>query len=562
MPADETPRMVGCIGLAAVAAVAMLPALTPSESPSIRFENIAARAGIDFVLRDCATPQRHQIEPMVGGVAVLDFNNDGRPDIYFVNGASQPSLQKSDPSFYNHLYRNNGNGTFIDVTEAAGVRGHGFETGVAAADYDNDGNTDLFIAGVNRNTLYRNRGDGTFEDATARAGLGQAPGSAKPWAIGAGWFDYDNDGWLDLFVVNYCQWIPEKEPPCTIGKSRTYCHPKYYAGLPNSLYHNNGNGTFTDVSQSSGISRQVGKGMAVSFLDFDQDGRLDVFVTNDTVPNFLFRNEGGGRFREVGLTAGVAFNDDGRAVSSMGSDARDTDDDGREDLFVTANNNETFPLFRNLGKGVFADITYPSHVGRQTMPYTGWSTGIYDFDNDGRKDLFAACGAIDDNVEEFSHRKSRHPNLLLRNLGGGRFADVGNQAGRDFQTAARHRGAAFGDFDGDGRVDIVVSRIGAPAELFRNVSAGEQHWLALRLRGRRSNRDGIGALLHVVGDAGRAQWNRVTTAVGYGSSSDRTVFFGMGADATARSIEIQWPSGVRQSLENIRCDRSIAVQEP
>jgi len=553
-----------CIGtsFAVSAAVWISSGAPPNEPSSIQFDDIAAQSGIRFVLRDSATPQKRQIEPMVGGVAVFDFNNDGRPDIYFVNGAAQPSLEKSDPAFYNRLYRNNRDGTFTDVTMEAAVRGEGFETGVAAADYDNDGNTDLFLAGVNRNLLYRNRGDGTFEDVTRQAGLAHDPRRRKPWSISAGWFDFDNDGRLDLFVVNYCVWIPEKEPACVIGKSRTYCHPRYYEGLPNNLYRNNGDGTFTDVSGPSGIAAHIGKGMAASFLDFDHDGRMDVVVTNDTVPNFLFRNEGGGRFREVGLTAGIAFNDDGRAVSSMGIDARDVDNDGREDLFVTANNNETFPLFRNLTKGGFADITYPSGVGRQTLASTGWSNGIYDFNNDGQKDLFAACGAIDNNVEEFSHRKSLHPNLVLVNQGDGRFLDVSRRAGTSFQAAGRHRGAAFGDFDGDGRVDVVVSRIGETAQLFRNVSSDGHHWLALRMRGRRSNRDGAGAWVHVVGASGREQWNRVTTTVGYASSSDRAVYFGMGADATARSVEIHWPSGVRQKLENVMGDRLVLVGEP
>jgi hypothetical protein len=545
----------------ALAGFGLVVGSSAPEPAAIQFENIAARAGLNFVLRDPGTPQKRQIETMVGGVAVFDYNNDGRPDIYFVSGASQPGLEKSDPSYYNRLYRNNGDLTFTEVTAAAGVRGEGFATGVAAADYDNDGFSDLFIAGVNRNILYRNRGDGTFEDVTAKAGLAYDPSRRKPWSISAGWFDYDNDGNLDLFVVNYCAWSPEKEPPCTIGKARTYCHPKYYGGLANQLYRNQGGGRFVDVSAESGIGQHIGKGMAASFLDFNADGRLDIFVTNDTVPNFLFRNEGRGRFTEVGLQAGVAFNDDGRAVSSMGVDARDVDNDGHEDLFVTANNNETFPLFRNLGKGAFSDITYPSGIGHQSLPYTGWSNGVYDFDNDGFKDLFAACGSIDDNVEEFSHRKSRHRNFVLANLGGTRFTDAGARAGADFQTTGRHRGAAFGDFDGDGRVDAVVSRIGEPALLLHNISA-RNHWIALRLRGRRSNRDGIGAMVRVAGASGREQWNRVTTAAGYASSSDRTVYFGMGPDRSAKTIEILWPSGVRQSLHDIPCDRLLEVEEP
>jgi hypothetical protein len=525
----------------------------------MRFEDVAPNAGINFILRDGAAGQRRLIETMTGGVAVLDYNNDGRPDIYFVNGAEQPSLRKTGPDYHNRLYRNDGALKFTDVTNAAGVAGTAFDIGAAAADYDNDGDTDLFIAGVNRNTLYRNRGDGRFEDATAQAGL--AHQQSRPWAVGGGWFDYDNDGDLDLFVVNYVAWDPARERTCMIGKARTYCHPRHFEGLPNALYRNNGDGSFTDVSQASGIAAHKGKGMAAAFLDYDADGKLDVFVTNDTVPNFLFRNEGGGRFRETALIAGVAFNDDGRAVSSMGADARDFDGDGREDLFVTANNNETFPLFRNLGQSIFADVTYSSGVGKHAVAFTGWSNGIFDFDNDGRKDLFAACGAIDGNVEEYSERQSKHRNLLLNNAGNGRFTEAGAAAGPSLQIAARHRGAAFSDFDGDGRIDIVVTRIGEPALLLRNITASRHHWLGLRLRGRRSNRDGLGAMVRLTEAGGAQQWNRATTAVGYASSSDSTIWFGLGAGRAARTVEIRWPSGIQQTLENVAADRVLTVEE-
>jgi hypothetical protein len=536
-------------------------AAIPPTDP-VTFEDIAARSGVDFVLQNSATPARRQIETMVSGVAVFDYNNDGKPDIYFVNGARQPQLDKPDPSYYNRLYRNNGDGSFTDVTMPAGVRGEGFATGVAVGDFDNDGWEDLFIAGVNRNILYRNRGDGTFQDITERAGLAQPAGVRKPWSVSAGWFDYDNDGRLDLFVVNYCAWDPSKEHACTIGNARTYCHPKYYAGLPNSLYHNNGDGTFTDVSARSGIAAHIGKGMALSFLDFDADGRIDVFVTNDTTPNFLFRNLGDGKFQELALQSGVAFNNDGRAVSSMGADGRDIDNDGHEDLFVTANESETFPLFRNLGSGLFADITNASGLGHQTRTSTGWSAGVFDFNNDGAKDLFAACGSIDDNVEQFSHRASRQRDLLLANVGAGKFEDVSARAGADFQKAAWNRGAAFADLDGDGRVDIVVSRIGERAAIFRNTSAAQNHYLAVRLRGTHNNRDGLGAMVHVTGSSGRQQWNRVTTAVGYGSSSDRTVYFGMAQDAIAASVEIIWPGGAHQRQTDVQCDRYLTMDEP
>ena len=559
------PSLTAVPKFAVLSAAALLVAGPSSIFQSldpVRFEDVAGRAGVHFVLRNSATPERRQIETMVAGVAVLDYNADGWPDIYFVNGASQPSLAKTGPEYWNRLYRNNRDGTFTDVTQEAGVRGEGFATGAAAGDYDNDGFPDLFLAGVNRNILYHNRGDGTFEDVTARAGLAWTGPGHKPWSIAAGWFDYDSDGLLDLLVVNYCVWDPDREPACMAAGARVYCHPKYYPGLPNQLFRNRGDGAFLDVSAASGIGAHVGKGMAVSFLDYDQDGRLDALVTNDTTPNFLFRNLGGGRFEETALVAGLALNEDGRAVSSMGADARDLDNDGLEDVFMAAAQNETFPLFRNLGKGVFADVTYRSGLGRDTLTQTGWSNGVFDFNNDGRKDLFIACGSIDDNAELFSSRSSRQRNLLFLNAGNMTFREAGASAGEDFRQPGLHRGVAFGDFDRDGRIDAVVSRIGEPARLFRNVSPAPNHWVALRLKGRRSNRDGIGALVQVVGASGTAQWNRVTTATGYACSSDRIVHFGLSQDRLLRRIEIRWPSGATQTLENVGADRYLTVDEP
>jgi hypothetical protein len=301
--------------------------------------------------------------------------------------------------------------------------------------------------------------------------------------------------------------------------------------------------------------------MAVSFPDVDHDGKPDVFIANDTMPNFLFHNEGGGRFREMGLEAGVALNADGAAVSSMGVDARDMDNDGREDLFVTANNNETFPLFRGLSSGLFGDATYTSGAGKHTLTRTGWGNAIADFDNDGWKDLFAAAGAIDDNVEQYSHRKSRQPNLVMVNLGDGRFADATAPAGPDLQVPARHRGLAICDFDRDGKLDLAITRIGEPALILRNTTRTTNHWLVLRLKGKRSNRDGIGARVRLVGNSGRAQWNRVTTAVGYASSSEPFVHFGLGND-TVKLVEIEWPSGTKQRLTGLVMDRVTTVSEP
>ena len=539
-------------------------ATSPNLPAGIRFEDIAAKAGVGFVVRNSATPEKHLIETMIAGVAVFDYNNDGLPDIYFVNGADQPSLSKRDESFWNRLYRNNGDGTFTDVTAQAGVQGSGYGMGVAAADFDNDGNEDLFVAGVNRNILYRNRGDGTFEDVTSKAGVGGLTPEGKPWSVAAGWFDYDNDGLLDLFVVNYVRWNPAQERLCgdeSAGR-RIYCHPEYYKGLPNSLYHNNGNGTFTDVSNPSGVAASIGKGMGVAFGDYNHDGRLDVFVANDTQPNFLFHNEGGGHFREVALAAGVAYNEDGRAISSMGTDFRDYDNDGREDLFLSALANEIFPLFRNTGRSHFDDVARRAHLSRITRHITGWSDGFYDFNNDGFKDLFIAAGDVQNNAEATSNRTSKQRNLVLANQHDGTFVDVSSEAGETFQTVGLHRGAAFGDFDRDGRIDVVVTRLNEPAELFRNISGQDAHWLELRLIGRHSNRDGIGAFVHVVGTSGLQQWNRVTTSVGYGCSSDRTVHFGLGADALVQQMTVEWPSGQVQRLRQIAGDRRITIQEP
>jgi hypothetical protein len=525
-----------------------------AATPQSWFEDVTARTGVDFVLRNAASPQKHQIETMLGGIALLDFDNDGRLDIFFANGAHQPSLSKTEPGFSNRLYRNAGGWKFTGVTEQAGLRGQGYSMGAAAADYDNDGHTDLLVTGVKGSRLYHNRGDGTFEDITEKAGLG----GATLWSIAGAWFDYDRDGDLDLFIAQYVHWNPGTEPFCgdPAKTYRTYCHPKFYQGLPNLLFRNNGNGRFQDVSNESGISAHIGKGMGVAIADYDADGLPDVFVANDTVPNFLFRNEGNGKFRESGLAAGVAFNDDGRALSSMGVDFRDIDNDGRPDLFVTALINETYPLFRNLGRGLFADITYPSRIGAATMAFSGWGAGAFDFDNDGFKDLVAANGDVQDNTEVYSSRKSRQQNLLLANQGDGTFS------ARAFGNPGLYRGAAFGDLDGDGRIDAVMTRLQEPVAIYRNTAGEGRHWLALRLRGSKSNRDAIGARVSITTPSGRTQYNHVTTSVGYASSSDKAVHFGLGSESRVKAIEIAWPSGTVQKLQDVSADRYLDVEEP
>jgi hypothetical protein len=524
----------------------------------IQFEDAAPRAGLNFMLRNGATGRFYQPEIMLGGVAAIDYNNDGCMDIFFTNGAELPSIRKSGPDFHNRLYRNNCDMTFTDVTEMAGLAGVGFNMGVAVADYDNDGFADIFVTGLNRNVLYRNKGDGTFEDVTARAGLG----AAEIWSVSAGWFDYDNDGYPDLFIANYVAWTPETEVACSEGGKPFYCHPRVYQPLPNQLFHNNHDGTFTDVSEASGIRAHRGKGMGVAFGDFNGDGLTDIFVTNDSMPNFLFENLGNGRFKEVATERGVAYGFHGNAVAGMGADFRDFNNDGLDDIALDAMYFETFPLYRNAGKpNYFVDDTISSGLATATRNLTGWGMGFFDFDNDGYKDLFFATSHFPGS-EPHVHSDPSLGNHVLHNLGNGRFEDVSAIAGRDFQRPAMNRGVAFADFDNDGRVDAVVTGINSYARLFRNTSARTGHWLALRLRGTKSNRDGLGARVMLTSPEGRRQHNHATTSVGYASSSEPLVRFGLGLADTATEIEVRWPSGRVQVLRNIRVDRVLEVREP
>ena len=539
-------------------------ALASPAASQIRFVDVAPRAGVDHAVRNSETPDRFQIEPMIAGVALFDYDNDGRLDIYVCNGATIPGLEKAGEGFWNRLYRNEGGLEFEDVTASAGVAGAGYSMGVAAGDYDNDGWVDLYVTGVNRNVLFRNRGDGSFEDVTAAARVtGELKGYGKAWAVGAGWFDYDEDGDLDLLVVDYCVWSAEKDHRCGAPKKgyRTYCHPDMYDPLPNILYRNDGDGTFTDVSAESGIGEHRGKGMGVVFADYDADGRLDVFVSNDAWRNFLFRNRGDGTFEEVGLYAGVGYIDAGRPVSGMGADFRDYDGDGRPDIFMTALSNETFPLFRNAGDGMFRDETFRSLLGGLTLAWSGWSMGLVDLDNDGWLDLFTAGGHVQSNEELYSSRSSRQSNRAFRNLGDGTFGDVTAKAGEDFQQEGLHRGAAFGDLDNDGRTDAVVTRLNEPMEIFHNQTENAGHYLLLRLVGTRSNRDGLGASVRLVLASGRALVRHATTAVGYGGSSDRRVHFGLGDEDRVERLEITWPGGGRQILEEVPIDQVLVVRE-
>lgn len=532
----------------------------PAVDPVV-FEEVAGARGLRFVTQPGRTEQRFQPETMVSGVALFDYDGDGWLDVYAVNGASMTSLQKSGPEHWNRLFRNDGRGSFTDVTEAAGVAGTGYDLGVVTADYDNDGDTDLFVAGLRRNTLYRNNGDGTFANVTEAAGLARPdPKYGSLWAVAGAFFDYDRDGWLDLFVSNYVVWDRDTDPACGNPGAPDYCPPGRYEGLPNSLFRNNGDGTFTDVSIPSGIRAQIGKGMGIGLADFDDNGWIDVFVANDTMPAFLFMNDGDGTFTESAFERGVALPERGVPVAGMGADARDIDNDGRPDLFVTALTADMFPLFLNAQGKAFDDVTLRSGVGGLSRSWTGWGNGMVDLNNDGWKDLFAACGGVLD-PSGGSGERVPMPNALFLNARNGRFVDGSAGAGPAFSRRAVHRGAAFGDIDNDGRLDVVVTALEAPLELWHNVSPASNHWLLVQVEGTRSSRDAMGARLKVVSASG-TQHNEVNTAVGYGSASDPRVHFGLGKDTIVKELTVTWPSRSTVTLRDVAVDQIVKVREP
>jgi hypothetical protein len=547
-------------------ALCATPASVLVSTPDVQFTNITRATGIDFTHENSATANKYLIETMGGGVAVLDYDNDGRADIFFTNGAKiddpmragqQPD--KSDPKFWNRLYHQNADGTFADVTEKAGLTGmsqNHYGMGVAVGDYDNDGFEDLYVTGYGGNTLYRNNGDGTFADLTATAGVG-----AGGWSASAGFFDYDNDGRLDLFVTRYVDWSFQNNRYCGENKPgyRAYCHPDNYAGVADILYHNTGDGRFTDVSSKAGIADANGKGLGVSFADYNDDGFVDVYVANDSVQSFLYRNNGNGTFTEVGLLAGVGFNEDGKTFAGMGVDFADYDNDAHPDIVVTDLSNERYRLFHHNGDGTFRDLTNMSGVGAATVPFAGWAARFFDYDNDGWKDVFVAQGHVMDTIEKTSpNLKYRQPPLLLRNESG-RFARV--LPGDIFQQDWAGRGAAFADLDNDGDIDIVISNVGEKAVIARNDGGNRRNWLAVRLIGKRSNRDGIGSRVKVVTASGLTQSFAINTAGGYLSASDKRLLVGLGDDAEVRLVEISWPSGVVQKFDAVKSRQTLTVTE-
>jgi len=522
--------------------------------PSALFDTKHPR-GLDFKHVNSPTPQKYLIETMGGGVALFDYNNDGLLDIFLVNSGqlSNPmhppeTFDRHDPRNWNRLYRQNPDGSFTDVTKEAGLANAGdgnYGMGVAVGDYDNDGFPDLYITNYGKNTLYHNNGDGTFTDVTAKAGV-----EAGGWSCSAGFLDYDNDGHLDLFVTRYMIWDTQHSKICG-GEWQTYCPPAEFPATTNILYRNRGDGTFEDVSEHSGIAAIKGRSLGVSFADYDDDGFTDIFVSNDGMRQFLFHNNGDGTFTERALEAGAALTADGKPLSGMGTVFQDYDNDGRPDILVTVLPREVYALFHNDGNGSFSYRSLQAGLGLLSAASSGWGAGLEDFDNDGWKDLFVAQSHVLDNVEQIDHMLHyKEPPLLALNHNG-RF----ERGDSGITSAIAGRGAAFGDLNNDGWMDVVVTSLGGEPLVLMN-HAGAGHWLSITLRGTRSNRDGLGARVRVNG-----QTRFATTAGSYISSSDKRLHFGLGAVEIAK-VEIHWPSGAHQVLEGVKADQFLEVREP
>ncbi|HXE13898.1 MAG TPA: CRTAC1 family protein [Bryobacteraceae bacterium] len=553
----------------AIATLSAAPFLTLFAKPAgtLRplFADVTSASGIRFVNRSSPTSHKYLIESMTGGVALFDYNGDGLLDIFFVNGAAlkdpmPPGAQpdKPSPQFWNRLYRNNGDGTFTDVTAKAGVQGDGYGMGVATGDYDNDGRTDLYVTNLGRNILYHNNGDGTFTDVTARAGVG-----GSGWSTGALFIDYDRDGKLDLIVTRYVKWNFSMDIWCGERRPgyRAYCHPDQFEPITTLVFHNEGNGKFRDVSEKSGFSQSPGKGLGVAMNDFDRDGWPDVFIANDAVPQQLFRNRGDGTFEEVALQKGAAYDADGRSFSGMGADFADYDNDGWPDIFVNALATQRYSLFHNM-KGTFDYVSDSAGVGGPSMLHSGWGTKFIDYDNDGWKDLFVGQGHVMDNIQLTKpNLRYLEPPLLLHNAHG-KFVDVSGSAGTVFHVPRAARGVAFGDLNNDGWIDAVMNCNNEPPVILENQRVGGGHWIEIDTVGTSSNRDGIGTTIKLVTASGATQYAMVTTAASYLSASDKRVHFGLGVDMTVKLIELKWPSGKVQRLANVSADKVVTIREP
>jgi len=535
----------------------------PQPTPG-KFVDITAASGVHFVSEASHTSKKYLIETMGSGVAVFDYDDDGRLDMFFANGAplSDPTAlgtipKKTGPAYWDRLYHQKLDGTFEDVTAKAGLEGTGYDMGVAVGDYDNDGYEDLYVTGYGGNHLYHNNGNGTFTDVTKQSGTG-----GSGWSTSAAWVDLDNDGLLDLVVLRYLKW-DFNDVWCGSHQPgyRSYCHPDVFPAVTPIVYHNDGNGHFTEVSAKVGIDKP-GKGLGIAIADYDRDGHPDIFIANDSMTEFLYHNKGDGTFEENGLMAGVAVDGDGRTYAGMGVDFQDYNNDSYPDLFVTDLANQKYALYENNGDGTFNYASYLSGIGAATLMHSGWGTKFIDYDNDGLKDLIVVQGHDEDNIQlSYPQLRYKEPMLLLRNIGDGKFVNVSADSGEVFKQAWAGRGLAVGDLNNDGLEDLVVSTNDGPAYVIRNETPTHNHWLTLLLVGHKSNRDAIGAVIKLTTAKG-SQWWTVSTAGSYASSSDKRAHFGLGPEDVASTIQIDWPSGIVQVLRNIKADQILRVDEP
>jgi len=530
----------------------------PTVTPTVRFTDVAPRSAFSYTSNNDFTGRKFFPQPMCGGIALIDYDGDGKVDIFFTNGSKLPDYTRPNPSYYSCLLRNRGDGTFEEVTQKAHLEGKdlSFSFGVAAGDYDNDGHPDLFVANAGPNALYHNNGDGTFTDVTAGSGLDRKPKDLL--SVCAAFFDYDNDGLLDLVVSQYTYWNPAADIVCPTPEGEIYCYPGRYPSVSHTLYHNLGNGKFEDVTERSGFGAAKGKGMGIAIADFDDNGFSDVFIANDTEPNFLFMNRGDGTFEESSWAWGVAYDEQGAVVSGMGADSRDFDNDGRPDVFYNNLQSQIWALFQNEGGTHFRYVSPRAGIARLSRRFSGWSNNFIDYDNDGWKDVYSSNGDVD-----YLGQNSAQHDTLFHNVDGKVFADVSEGLGPDFLPKGYQRGSAVADLNGDGFPDLVVTSLNKKPRILFNSGGNGNHWLWLDLvGGKKSNRDAIGAKVKVTTATGRTLYNHVSVSSGFMSSSDKRLHFGLGGDSGVRALEIRWPDGKAQTLANVRVDQVLRIEEP